>query len=188
MKVGDQIYTPDGRGVVLEIDGTDVKVARIKANGEKVELYYDLSVLHKVPTQDDLETQASLTFRRAHPEFNPVAANVKLMTDYVRAHFHEWTAENLEAAFITLKSRLAPLPAVQTATPAPAVTAAPAAITPATPVAITPTAPAFRLTKQQVRDASKDQMKEWMADKPAGALAALEALGIRTKLPVRWRQ
>ena len=49
---------------------------------------------------------------------------------------------------------------------------------PAAPVAITPTAPAFRLTKQQVRDASKEQMRAWMNDEPKGAIAALEALGI----------
>lgn len=184
LKTGDQIYTPDGRAVVLDIDGTDVKVARIKANGEKVELYYDERTCHKIPTQDDLEIQASLTFRRAHPEFNPIAANVKLMTDYVRRHSTAWTAESLEQAYVALKGQLAPLPApVQ---PAPAVTSAPAA--PVAPVTPTPSAPAFTLTKRQVAAASKDQMRSWMNDEPKGGVAALEALGIKTNLPPRWRQ
>ena len=174
MKVGDQIYTPEGRGVVLEIDGTDVKVARIKPDGSKVELYYEASVLHKVPTDTDLEIQASFTFRHAHPEFNPCAANVQLMKDYVQGHLWAWTAENLERAYTALKSKLAPMPA-----PAPV---APAPVAPVTPVVVTPTAPpitpaAPQLTKREIASWSREVMREKMQDPEV--VKQMEALGIR---------
>ncbi len=187
MKVGEKCWTPDstqfGQGVITEIQDGDVKVAHFDIHGRKSEKWFSGSVVQAVPTKDQLEVQASNTFRARHlNDFNPCAANVQLITNWVRTHCAAWTAESLEQAYVALRGQLAPMPAP--ATPAPA------AVTPATPAtpAVTPLTPAFQLTKQQVRDASKDQMKEWMADKPAGALAALEALGIRTKLPPRWRQ
>lgn len=193
--VGQKCWTPDsetmGQGVITEIGSdNDVKVTHIDNHGRQNERWFSNSVVQLVPTAGQLEVQASNTFRARHlKDFNPCQSNVQMMTDHIRANRWPWTAEHLERAFVALKSKLAPVAVpVQTATPAPATSATAVPAAPAAPVTPTPSAPIFTLTKRQVAAASKDQMRSWMNDEPKGAVAALEALGIRTKLPVRWRQ
>lgn len=187
--VGNKCWTPDsmqfGQGVITDIQDGDVKVAHFDIHGRKSEKWFSGGVVQAVPTKEQLEVQASNTFRARHlNDFNPCAANVQLITSWVRTHSMAWTADGLEQAYAALKGRLAPMPAPgQQATPA-----APAAPAPAAPVTPAPSAPVFSLTKRQVAVASKGQMRSWMADEPKGAVAALEALGIKTTLPARWRQ
>ncbi len=187
--VGQKCWTPDsetmGQGVITEIGiDNDVRVAHIDIHGRKHEVWFDGSVVQAAPTKEQREVQASNTFRAAHlkaNDFNPCKANVDMMTQFIRRNGFPWDAEHLEIAFTALKSKLAPV-----AAPVPKKEETPMETRPAVP-AVTPSAPAFRLTKAQVRDASKEQMREWMADEPKGAVAALEALGIKV-LRGTWEQ
>ena len=178
--IGSKVWTPDsmqfGQGVITDIQDGDVKVAHFDIHGRKSEKWFSGGVVQAVPTKEQLEVQASNTFRAKHlNDFNPCKANVDLMTSYLRTHFREWTADNLEAAFTALnrEKKLAPMSApVQ---PAPAVTAAPAAVTPATPVTRTALA-VPRLAKKEIASWSWQTMLEKMKDPEIAT--QMEELGI----------
>lgn len=183
--VGQKVWTPDslkfGQGVITEVgvDG-DVKVAHIDIHGKTHEIWFDSQVVQLAPTANQLEVQASNTFRARHrADFNPCAANVKLMTECIRGHGWSWTADSLERAFseLTANGRLALMPApVQPASkPAAPVTrevANPASVTPVTPTA--PAAP--RLTKKEIASWSWQTMLEKMKDPEIAK--QMEGLGI----------
>jgi hypothetical protein len=58
---------------------------------------------------DEQQVEASHAFRRAHPEFNPVASNVQLMKNYLVTNNLPWTLDSLEKAYSALKSQLVPM-------------------------------------------------------------------------------
>lgn len=93
------------------------------------------------------ETAESFKFRSQHvKDFNPCAANVQMMTEYIRENQLEWTADNLELAFMALESKLAPVEVPRTAEPAPNPTpvakVVPATVAPAPVVVpVTPVVP-----------------------------------------------
>lgn len=87
------------------------------------------------------EVKETWKFRSQHvKDFNPCAANVKLMTDYIRENQLEWTADNLELGFMALESQLAPVELPRTE-PAPNPTPV-TKVTPVAPVATVPNNPA----------------------------------------------
>jgi len=69
------------------------------------------------------QEQVSYAFLRAHlNDFNNCEANVALIADHLKENRLDWTLDNLETAFKTLKPKLAPvkvsaLPVVPTITP-----------------------------------------------------------------------
>jgi hypothetical protein len=170
IKVGDKVYAPSGQGVVIRIDEDEnlVRVARITSDGNRVEEWFAPDVVKPVPTRDQQAAQVSYTFRAAHPEFNPVQANVQLITGYITERNQEWTLENLETAYKAVAKQLAPKPVAPVAVPvaAPAVAVTP---TPAVP-------PVPQLTRKDIGAMSADQFKAACAD-PEKA-KQIESLGI----------
>src|SRR5712664_1420577 len=66
------------------------------------------------------QEQVSFEFLARHRnDFNNCAANVGLIKDHFAEHRLEWSLENLEKAFLELKSQLAPVPGAVIATTQP---------------------------------------------------------------------
>ncbi len=84
--------------------------------------------------------RVSYEWMRKHiHDFNPCEANSKILSEYISNNGLEWTADNLELAFMATESQLAPAqtpqPVVQVSAPPPA---ANLPVVPATPVAVVP--------------------------------------------------
>jgi hypothetical protein len=180
--IGNKCWTPNskdfGQGTVVEVGAEDnVKVAHFWGNMQK---WYDVTDITLTPTKEQREAQCSLTFRANHfHDFNPCAANVQMMTDYIRGQEWLWNVESLERAFRALQSKLAPVAAVE---PKPVTAAVVASTTqpavPAATSAITPAVPAVpQLTKREIASWSREEMREKMQDPEI--VKQMEALGIR---------
>jgi hypothetical protein len=174
LKVGQKVFSPAGQGIVTKIDDDgDVQVTRINADGNKVELLYDPSVVSPVPTAEDLAAQVSRTFQQIHPEFHVCTANAQILAQYISERNLPWTLPNLEEAFAAKKSQLA-LKASAPIT-APVTPVAPKETTMATPtVPATPATTVPSLTKKEIAKWSGKEMREKMED-PA-IRAAMRAL------------
>ncbi len=138
---------------------TDVEMQQAIADLNSTDPTKKLAAIRKIAASDPeaqakeraaAEVAETYKFRAQHvKDFNPCAANVKLMTDYIRDNGLEWTAENLDLAFMAQESQLAPVEVPRTepapnptpvtkATPAAPVAAAAVPAPPVVPPASTP--------------------------------------------------
>jgi hypothetical protein len=174
-KVGDEVYTPDGRAIVTALGTKDTKVVPVRLDGTQQEpVWYANQVLKAAPSRDGLAEQASYTWRSFHPEFNNCTANVQLMATYIDEHHLPWNVDSLERAYNKLKPSLAPRDgspvSVASAQPtAPVTTPAPVAA-PAEPAKPT-------LSKRDIAKMTPQQYRQLMDEHPE----QLEALGIRVE-------
>jgi hypothetical protein len=162
--------------------------------------------------EDARQAKESYAFLSSHvTDFNRCEANNKMLSDYIRDNQLEWTADNLEAAFLALGSQLTPKEPVQPPAPViPAPVASAAVVTPPAAAATTappttqiPAPPAPRpgvnagivpgensgsrpvtqpkgLTKQDVKNMSREEYKRRLKDPKF--VAEVNALRIRSGL------
>ena len=129
------------------------------------------------------QEQVSFEFLIRHKDFNNCAANIGLIKDYFAEHRLDWTKENLEKAFLELKSKFAPVlgPVVDTPQPlAPEPPEPPEPPVPPVPVApVQPTLEPSGLTMQEINSWDGPTMRKKMQNpamrKQIDAVLAAEA-------------
>ena len=123
------------------------------------------------------QEQVSFEFLTRHKDFNNCAANVGLIKDYFAEHGLDWTKENLEKAFLELKSKFAPVLGAVVDTPQPSTSEPPPPPIPVAPVQ--PTLEPSGLTMQEINSWDGPTMRKKMQNpairKQIDAVLAAEA-------------
>jgi hypothetical protein len=140
------------------LDGPHPKTETPYTNAELREYLEELQ-------REELYRQEQVSFefltRHIH-DFNNCAANIGLMKDYFAEHRLGWTKENLEKAFLELKSKLAPVPGTAVNTTQPSAPEPPPPPVPA-PV-VQPAAEPLGLTMTEINSWDGPTMRRKMAD------------------------
>jgi len=126
------------------------------------------------------QEQVSFQFLAKHRnDFNNCAANIGLIKEWFQEHRLVWTQENLEKAFLELKSKLAPVPGA-------VITTQPSAPEPPPPVpvpVVRPVAEPLGLTLEEINNWDGQTMRRKMAD-PAARKQIDQCLAVEQEL---WR-
>ena len=180
----DQIVAyPANRYTREFLDGPHPKTNKPYTNAELREYLKELQQAAAKPVQtaapsaeEELyrQQQVSFEFLTRHKDFNNCVANVKLIKDYFAEHRLDWTKENLEKAFLELKSQFAPVPGV-VITPQPSTPEPPPPPVPVAPVH--PTLEPSGLTMQEINSWDGPTMRKKMhaMRKQIDAVLAAEA-------------
>jgi len=126
------------------------------------------------------QEETSFRFLAQHKhDFNSCSANIGLIKDYFAEHRLEWSLENLEKAFLELKSQLAPVPGAVIATTQPS---APGPPPPPVPVPVVqPAAEPLGLGMDEINSWDGQTMRRKMAD-PAARKQIDQCLAVETEL------